>query len=918
MKHDNKRLDEIIDKAAYAIRDEQIDSSAIDQSAERVWARVAAASQDTSANSYAEGKNTMNDKAEHIHGCVDFRSLMPDYLEGKLSTPRKLLLEDHSNECIPCRQELKAQRNVAAAKSATYVSPTHTARKAVPSKVRGRRTGGVARWSIAAAAAISIGIAGLFLYERIDVSGRTLAATVDNANGELFVISDAQARPLGVGDQLQKGQTVRTARDSNAVLRLADGSTIEMRERSEFSVSENMRGVTIKLDRGDVIVEAAKQDSGHLYVQTPDSLVSVKGTIFSVESGTKGSRVSVVQGEVKVNHGGKDETLLPGDQTTTSQALNKTSVQQNVAWSRNATKYVGIVSDLAKLRQDVAQKAALPGVRHESRFLDMVPENTVFYAALPNLSETLAQSQRIMQERIKQNPALAQWWKGNDAAVNTQMMTRIQQLGSQLGDEIVVTAGMDAKGEPTGVLALGEVKDATAFRTYLNSEIAKLGAGSGDVPRISFIDDPAATVATKEGATKPELFVWISDGIFAASPDIETVKAFAAGQKSAATTAFATTSFHNRIADIYRDGAGLVVAADLEKIVPKLVAKDKSANAERQVAGLKQLGVLNLRDFVVEQKEVNGKTLSRAALTFNEPNQGIASWLAAPGSMGALDFISANANVVTAFVVKKPELLADDLFAFLATVQPDVRQQMQDLEKSQGFSIRDDFAAPLGGEFAFAIDGPILPTPSWKMVLEVYDQAKLQNTFERAVAKINEFSTVLGKGTLAIETSTAGDRTYYAIRSSQGGLEFHYTYANGYLVAAPSQALLEQSLRNRDAGNTLVHSARFVSSLPADGRTNFSAILYHDLAPLMAPLAEKMKGAAGSEQELQKLGSLDANAPPTLAYAYAEGDRITISANTEGGPFGLSPASLIGMPNSFEMQHILTNAMGDKGVDKKE
>src|SRR6478672_2632323 len=180
MKHDNQHLDEIIDKAAYAIRDEQIDSSVIDGSAERVWARVTA-SQDTSANSYAEGINTVTDKADHIHGCDDFRSLMPDYLEGTLSTPRKLLLEDHSNECLPCRQELKAQRNLAATKSATYVSPTHTARKAVPSKVRGRRTGGVARWSIAAAAAISIGIAGLFLYERIDVSGRTLAATVDNA-----------------------------------------------------------------------------------------------------------------------------------------------------------------------------------------------------------------------------------------------------------------------------------------------------------------------------------------------------------------------------------------------------------------------------------------------------------------------------------------------------------------------------------------------------------------------------------------------------------------------------------------------------------------------------------------------------------------------------------------------------------------
>ncbi len=48
---------------------------------------------------------------------------------------------------------------------------------------------------------------------------------------------------------------------------------------------------------------------------------------------------------------------------------------------------------------------------------------------------------------------------------------------------------------------------------------------------------------------------------------------------------------------------------------------------------------------------------------------------------------------------------------------------------------------------------------------------------------------------------------------------------------------------------------------------------------------------------------------PTLAYAYAFGDRIEFAANTEGGPFGLSPATLLGMPNAFALHHILEQGM---------
>jgi hypothetical protein len=935
MKHSKQELDAIIDDATRSIRDEEIDSSIMNQSATRVWARVSqeAAENSSAVSSHLEGINTMNpsNNSEHIRGCEDFQSLIPDYLEGKLSTARTLLLKDHSNECIPCRQELNAQRALHSAKDAVYVAPKHTRRTTNRPASTNRWNGAsIARWSVATAAVVCVAFAGMFLFERLDLSGRTIAATVQYANGPLYVVSDTVSRQLLEGEELKKGERIRTAKDTNAVLKLADGSTVEMRERSEFSVTENRRGVTVHLDRGDVIIEAVKQHQGRLYVQTPDSLVSVKGTIFAVESGTKGSRVSVVEGEVAVNHSGKDETLLPGDQATTNANLDKKSVQATVAWSRNAAKYANLVTELAKLNRDVNQRMARPGVRHSSKFVDLVPENTVFYAALPNLSESLAESQRLMQERIKQNPALAEWWKGErNGGINQQMLQRIHEFGSHLGEEIAVSAGMDAKNEPTGILVMGDVKNPANFRTYLEGQINRVATESGQSVNLRIVDDPITATAnapitakTQKGATgrtapaKTEVFVWIHNDIFAASPQIESLRGLATTVNAPGTNRFVGSPFHQRISDIYKDGAGLVVAANLEKIVEQAVSKNNTPEEQRHIEGLKQLGVMNLRHFVVEQKQTNGKTLSRAALTFSEANRGIASWLAAPGSMGALDFISGNANVATAFVVKEPALLADDLLAFMETVEPDVRRQMKEIEKQQGFDIRNDFAAPLGGEFAFAIDGPILPTPSWKIVLEVYDQAKLQGTFERVVEKLNQFSAIHGKGKLSLETATAGGRTYYSIRSTDAGLEVHYMYANGYFVAAPSRALLEQSIANRDAGNTLVRSARFVSSLPQDGNTNFSAIFYHDLAGLMGPIAERMKNM--SEQDRAKFGSIDTNAPPTLAYAYSYGDRITIAANTEGGAFGLSPASLIGLPNNFEMQHILMNALGDKDVHKKE
>jgi len=199
------------------------------------------------------------------------------------------------------------------------------------------------------------------------------------------------------------------------------------------------------------------------------------------------------------------------------------------------------------------------------------------------------------------------------------------------------------------------------------------------------------------------------------------------------------------------------------------------------------------------------------------------------------------------------------------------------------------------------------------MVFEVNDPQHLQQTLEHAVTEVNKEVAAFGKSGLIWEKTESGDRTFYTLKSPEFGfVEVNYVYSNGYMIVAPSRALIERALAARDTGTSLLHSSKFTAGLPADGNANFSAVFYHNLAPLVQPIAQQLATTAqslpqGSQQAMKEMASQMA---PTLAYAYAQGDSITFNANTEGGPFGLSPASLLGMPNALEMQSIIQRGMG--------
>jgi len=261
----SNKEDQILDNVTAEIRNEKVDPRAVSAAADRVWARVSTA---------AGATEFQLPTVDRIEGCADFQSLIPAHLAGKLSEARSLLLVDHTHECIPCR---KAMNEARAKRSGTIKPATRNKRYSMQPTVM--------RWAIAAAVVIGIGLLAVPFVQRFWPYGQ-FDATVQAAEGQVYQVADTHTAAVATGAKLQQNEKVRTAKDGRAVVRLGDGSLIEMKDRSELYLTKAGKNTTIHLSRGNIVVEAAKQKDGQLFVESGDSLVSVTGTIFSVNDGT--------------------------------------------------------------------------------------------------------------------------------------------------------------------------------------------------------------------------------------------------------------------------------------------------------------------------------------------------------------------------------------------------------------------------------------------------------------------------------------------------------------------------------------------------------------------------------------------------------------------------------------------------------
>ncbi len=716
-------------------------------------------------------------------------------------------------------------------------------------------------------------------------------ARVDSIEGQAFRIGPASDRPIKVGDELSQGEFIRTAANSRAKVRLFDGSQVEMNQRAELAITASLRDATIHLDQGSIIVQAAKRHSGHLYVSAPDCTVVVTGTVFSVNSGTKGSRVAVIEGEVHVKHAGLLSILHSGDEMATTPSVGLVPVRDEIGWSSDLDHQLALLAEFSKLRTKL-NAIQTPGPRYESKILPLLPADTVLYIGIPNLGDALQQANQIFQQELSQSKVLQDWWNksgnSNQHPTPQELIDQIQAISQYLGDEVVITARGGSPFNDGGPLLLAAVRQ-QGLKDFLQNHFADALSSAQGMHDVQVVDPQSLSSLSGD---KHGMIMLVRPDMLVVGGNAASVQQMNA-QLDAGANVFAGTDFGQRITQVYSHGTETVVAANLGQILNSSHAEQQDSNA------LRNSGFNDIKYLIATRGESasSGQGDNRISLEFTCQRHGIASWLAAPAPMGSLDYVSANAGAAISFVTKQPALMLDDIFNTVGASDANFSQGLAKANSELGLDIRNDLASALGGEMTFALDGPVLPTPSWKAIIEVNDSGALQVALDKLVQAANREAQKSNQpASLTTSQEQVGGRTFYTIQAQTAGLatEYDYTFADGYMLMAPSRALLLAALQIHANGTSLARSASFQTLLPSDNHANFSAMLYQNLSPILQPLAAQLTSG-----QLALVQQLAADAKPSVFCAYGESDRLEVAST--GKLLDLNPSLLA-------LTHILQQA----------
>jgi ferric-dicitrate binding protein FerR (iron transport regulator) len=736
-----------LERALQEMKDENADAATLEAARGRVWANM------------TDGVTA---------ACVEFRQDFHAYLRQELADTRRMLLEDHLSRCPSCRAriaEMKGERTVIA--------------MPVRSSSRWMRWGG-----LAAAAALLLSV----LYLGRDAIDNMMApggsrATVVSAYGGLYRLP---VGTLETGAAIGDHESVRTGPGAHAVLRLADGSVVDVNERTELFVTAAWSGQAIHLQRGDIIVKAAKQRRGHLRVLTRDSIASVKGTVFAVSAGMGGSVVSVVEGSVAVNQPGRAVLLSPGQQAASNPAF-ASSVASAVSWSPDAESYLELLRSFVKIERELA---SLPAeLRTKSALLSYLPAGAVVYGTVPNPGLTIDRALSLAEEQSAQNATFGAWWNSETGRLLKQMTERVQSVNSMLGDEIVFCASVAGLDDPVPIV-MARVQPGK--RAELSSALDGLFAVTGESPASYSVSDDLVVVSSS-----PTQLTWALAHL---------------GQG-------AGSPFAAALGERYQRGVGWLIGMDAPPLVT-MASKDDAPPVELA-------GMMGMKYVFLEQRAPAGATENEVTFAFQAARTGMASWLADAGSGGAAEYLPADALVAGYVSTREPLQLFEEFTAQITKSQPDFERGLAEMDEKLGAGFVQNLAAALGTEAALALTGLSTSGPTWVMASVANNPSVIDGSLQKLVDTFNaELGPDEQSKRIVFSQESAGGRTWSTMKPGELPVGITWTYDRGYLVAASDRASAERAIATRDGGSQLVWSPDFLGQLPSSAGLHPSAFAW--------------------------------------------------------------------------------------------
>ena len=559
-------------------------------------------------------------------------------------------------------------------------------------------------------------------------------------------------------------------------------------------------------------------------------------------------------------------------------AQNKPAPDQSAeATQRELLNNRELLISFGRVAQSLQSNVSLPEPRMRSQLLPFLPKNTLFFAAIPNYGNAAQQALDIFRRERKDDRVLLDWWsKGEMAEKGPKIEDAIEKfylLHQYLGDEIIVSGSLEAN-EPKFLAIAGIRKP--GLNKFLEELIEKSGGTSAAGVRVI---DAEELAATRQKEARSDLFVVVRPDFVFASEDVALLRSFNAslirGSKE-----FLTTPFGARVASEYQGGLTILAAANLESalsLVPPQV---------KQESGVQQSGFADVKYLVWEHKRVGGKDVSQSELSFTGPRHGAAAWLASPGPLPALDFVSPEAFFAFAFKLTSPAVVLDDILEMSKANHGSPFAMLPQAEQALGISVRDDLLGSLDGDIALELDDINPQRASWRATLGVKDVRRLEKTL----------NTLLTATQTKVDQTEEGGISYNSVHipsSSPGVYNLHYAFLDKFLVVGSSRDTIAQAAKLHRFGGSVAKSEKFRAAIPPGHTSDASAVWYQNP---MAMVALQMRSLAPNFAE--SLGSSLGAAPPAVGYLYGEESSIK-SASTNGvmDVGGMLVVAAIAIPN---------------------